>query len=594
MANVFGSIPVPRKGRTNFDLSHSLAGTFSLSDLQPVLFLDALPGSSYRINVFNLTKLETLIAPAMQQVNASLLTFKVPKRLCFNRFKDWYSGGSDGMTDAEKPHFNLFEIIDEIENITEDWSLSDKKDLVRDIFGPGSLWNYLGLPCPLEFDSSTGVWDVPSFLSVESFYSSNPQAYEQDGFIDAMPFIAYWLLHDEYFMDQTLNKRMFVNEHNLEIGTIKFDWSNGNERISFDAEGNTIADGGRFGTDIFLVLNQLFKRAWRKDYFTSALPTPQRGPEVSFDVFNGKELPITGKTTLNVENEGPIGASYEVVSGEDYNNKLSAIGDGPALEVSTPGLNVDLSGLSPITITAFRNLFKLQAFLEKNNVAGGRFIETILAHWGERVPDFTVQRPVHVRSTSIPVQVSEITAMANSEGLNPQLGDQAGRAKGMGNLGKISVYTQEPCFIFSLYCVTVPPSYANQGIPRIFQHITRFDEPWTDFQHIGEQAIKNRELYFDWTSKGTAYNNQDFGYQQRFSEYKYLPDRIVGDFQTNLSFWTMARMFNELPYLNEDFVTHNPDARIFAVKAKRPVTASFYFDIKCKLKLSRYSTPKLT
>lgn len=600
--NVFGSIPVPKKGRTNFDLSHSLAGTFSMSDLQPVLFLDCLPGTSYRIKVWNLTKLETLIAPAMQQVNASLLTFKVPKRLCFKFFKEWYSGGPEGTSEVQKPHWNLFSLLSTILTISSSWSIAAKDEWIMSLFGPGTLWNYLGLPCPVEYNSVTGVWQVipASSLAIERGSVDSSGNYKDSGYIDAMPFIAYWLLHDEYFMDQTLGKRMFVTEGDLKMNDqFHYTFTYGGSTLWDTTTDEVVGEGGELSVDSFLVLNQMFKRAWRKEYFTSALPTPQRGPEVKLDMFAGS-VPVQQDDEVQLTATNSLGAADTVVAGSDTGDRLGVGTDPLNIEIhssSTPavtGLSVDLSGLSPITIAAFRNLFKLQAFLEKNNVAGGRFIETILAHWGERVPDFTVQRPVHVRSTSIPVQISEITAMANSSGVNSQLGDQAGRAKGMGNIGSFRIYTQEPSFVFSLYCVTVPPAYASQGIPRIFQHVTRFDEPWTDFQHIGEQAIKNRELFLDWKGVEDNYNQEDFGYQQRFSEYKYLPDRIVGDFQTSLAYWTMARMFNQLPYLNEDFVTHQPDPRIFAVQMSRPITASFYFDIKAKQKLSKFSTPKLT
>lgn len=349
----------------------------------------------------------------------------------------------------------------------------------------------------------------------------------------------------------------------------------------------------------------MFNRAWRKDYFTSALPTPQRGPEVTLSLAGeapvnipaqdfGIDSPVFTNSDSNVI-EGP--ASFNSTSPHAATmrdeNDVDITG---VMGESTPlSGTADLSNLSPITIVAMRNLFKLQAFLEKNNVAGGRYIESLLAHWGERVPDYTVQRPQFVRATSLPVQIMEVTATANSQGVNSLVGDQAGRARTQGNLGFVHLYTQEPSFIFGLYCVTAPPSYAGQGIPRIFQHQTRYDEPWTEFQHIGEQAIKTRELYFDFSDMSeTGSNGLDFGYQQRYSEYKFMPDRVVGYFQTNLAYWHMARMFNSTPYLNDDFVTQHLDPRIFAVQNSHPVTADFWFDIKAKIKLSKYSTPKLS
>ena len=656
--NPFGSVPVPKKGRTNFNESFELSGTFPLSKVCPVCFIDSLPGSSWKINAFNLTRLETLIAPAMQRVDASILWFKMPKRLLFKHFKKWYSGGEDGDDDHQKPHIYLKYTVDQIrETILDDVGvdyLDVCEELTQIIFGPGTLWNYIGLPVPLKYNSSIGQWEV---LSIADWDLSSAEQIDSD-YIDIMPLMAYNFLYDCYFRDQTLNESIFVEGEEQDF-TINSGWyshvfSNsagikkyrfyfgprdkqvtiqGVTDISFWSDDQNLFDGGQIRVGNFLCLLNLYNRAWKKDYFTSALPTPQRGPEVKLGLAGNAPVSVGGIQEISLLNQTGISMHLDdpVIQGVDNfdsQSNLYATQDGTLPnEFRSPlaldGVNIeqirgavgsevsgvptfkqdgitrnglvgtaDLSGVSPITITALRNLFKLQSFLEKNNVAGGRYIESILAHWGERVPDFTVQRPQFIRATKLPVQISEVIATANSSGTSSIVGDLAGRARTQGNLGKVSIYTQEPSFIFGLYCVTAPPSYAGQGIPRIFQHITRFDEPWPDFQHIGEQAIKLRELYYDFASSDIQ--DEDFGYQQRFSEYKFMPDRVVGDFQTSLAFWHMARMFNKPPRLNGDFVTQNLDPRIFAVQSGRPVTAGFYFEASAKLKLSKYSTPKLT
>lgn len=625
--NPFGSVPVPKKGRTNFNESHSLSGTFPLSKMIPVVHIDSIPGSAWNIDVYNLTKLETLIAPAMQQVDASILWFKVPKRLVFKNFKKWYSGGEDGKDDHQKPHIHLQNILNVIMN---DFPADDRDFFINLLFGPGSLWDYIGLPCPIEYNVSTGIWQIIPSASINSeSASSDPDdrgGVDPDSdFVDMIPFMAYHYIYDCYFRDQTLSESFFVDaeEGNFEINKfmvidavedVYYFGPESKEEPGVDVAYYTsdfdISEGGELEFADFVLLSQLFRRAWRKEYFTSALPTPQRGPEVSLNLFEDAQIPV--------EYDGSplkVGMVSNPAAGSSYTGALEGASPlGPALnetdlrfENTTPstddnkvkvvssGASVDLSGLSPITIVALRNLFKLQAFLEKNNVSGGRYIETILAHWGERIPDFTVQRAQFVRATTLPVQISEVTATANTSGVNSLVGDQAGRGRVQGNLGYVHMYTQEPSVIFGLYCVTAPPKYANQGIPRQFQHTTRFDEPWTDFQHIGEQAIKTRELYYPFKAAKMGYAlNEDFGYQQRYSEYKFMPDRVVGDFKTSLSYWHMARMFNGIPRLNESFITQNLDPRIFAVQGERPVTADFYFKIKAKLKLSKYSTPKLS
>lgn len=612
----FDSVPVAKKGRTLFDESHEVSGTFPLSYANPVFCTETIPGDSWNINVFNTTKLETLIAPAMQRVNASLMWFKAPKRLLFRHFKKWYSGGEDGEDKHEKPHIYLMQFAKDLLTFCNSKSMTPAQILnfTNDLFGPGSLWNYLALPVPLSYNSNTGAWTVTSLMLWQIPLNESDRKSESN-YIDIMPIMFYHMIYDQYFRDQTLSQKAYED---ADEGVLKVQedyhkrWtdSNGTSFTFGSVSGVDLAEGGEVATMDLVRLLFKFKRAWKKDYYTSALPTPQRGPEVTIGITE-EEAPVSltgsGELTYRAENastqtviDSATTPELDRAADEQSDHKFNLVvedTDGGYHQVGladVQGLTADLSGLSPITISAFRNLFKLQAFLEKNNVAGGRYIETILAHWAERVPDFTVQRAQHIRSTSMPVQISEVTATAYSSGVQAQLGDQAGRAKTVGNLGRLHVYTQEPSFIMGLYVVGAPPKYAGQGIPKMYQRITRFDEPWTDFQHIGEQAIKNRELYYDFRSATPEYNNGDFGYQQRFSEFKYMPDRVVGYFQTSLAYWHMARMFSAPPALNGQFVEQNLDERIFAIQNDHPVTADFYFQITAKRKLSKFSTPKIS
>lgn len=607
--DIFQSIPVGRIGRTNFNLSHQLTGNFKEAICYPVFCEETQPGSIYRIKVWNISKLETLIAPAMQRTNASLLWFKMPKRLCMRNFKKWYTGGIDGNASVEKPYILLKSIQDWwVQNISEQFD-EDEKNLIFDyFFGPGSLWQMVGLPLPVQFNQNG------TYLRI---FPDDWTSAVTSQMIDLIPFIAYQRIYDEYFRDQTLSESVFVSEEDYPIFNINREIKIEGTDLVLHSSGINVFDGGEFEFADIITLFALFRRAWQKDYYTSAQPTPQRGPEVTLDMFQGKDIPVEipeGQIILSgvgdtnqirvqsgISIDYPEATSGDVVVGPsnsqgwsslnlDYEGDIGHVNQIRATRDALSG-TADISGLSPITISAFRNLFKLQAFLEKNNVAGGRFIEYILAHWAERIPDFTVQRPVFVRATSIPVVVSEVTATANSEGVNSQLGDQAGRAKGQGNLGNVNIYTQEPSIIIGIYVVTPPPSYVTQGIPKKFQRMTRWDEPFPEFQHIGEQAIKQKELYLDWS--GNTDPEDEFGYQQRYSELKYLPDRVVGDFATNLAYWNQARIFTSVPRLNQTFIEANPSDRIFAVQNQKPVLADFWFDIECSMKLSKFSTPKL-
>ena len=204
MSDVFGSVPVPKKGRTNFNESHSVSGSFPMTQLIPVFCTETIPGDRWDINVFNLTKLETLIAPAMQRIDASLLWFKIPKRLLFRHFKKWYSGGEDGQDSHEKPHFYIWQFAYDLLNWAISYPLTSVQiQYVTDLlFGAGSLWQYLGLPVPLQYDDSTGVWSV---LSLNDWDIDRYNLKLDDAYIDLMYIMGYHMLYDQYFRDQVLN-----------------------------------------------------------------------------------------------------------------------------------------------------------------------------------------------------------------------------------------------------------------------------------------------------------------------------------------------------------------------------------------------------
>ena len=619
--DIFGSIPVGKLGRTNFNLSHQLTGNFKEGLVYPVFCEDSLPGDSWKIKTYNISRLETLISPAMQRTDASLLWFKIPKRLLMRHFKKWYTGGTDGQANLEKPYITIGSILTFFDNeVLSDEFATDQvvKDLTEFLFGAGSLWQMLGLPIPYDYSQTTPKI-IPPFEKSGDEWIQVWDGELLDQKIDILPFIAYGALYDEFFRDQTLSEPVFVDDisefPNLNPAR-SYHFVSGQFEIDLKSIRVNVFEGGEFDFSDLLSLFILFRRAWQKDYFTSALPTPQRGPEVTLDVFaDAQQVPINlsgGDVTIGstVDKDLQFGFSgapgipdaSEIITGTSETKWAKLYESDSAKQINsitgvfgnnTTG-TADLSGLSPITIAAFRNLFKLQAFLEKNNVAGGRFIEFILAHWAERVPDFTVQRPVFVRATKLPITVSEVvsTASTGSGDMNDLVGDLAGRAKGQGDLGSLHIYTQEPSIILGLYCVTIPPAYASQGIPKKFQRFTRWDEPYAEFQHIGEQAILNKEIFVNWKDEQSVLESE-FGYQQRYSEFKYLPDRVVGDFATSLAYWNQARIFTEAPALNQTFIEQDPSQRIFAVNGEKPVIADFWFQITCKRKLSKFSTPKL-
>lgn len=341
-------------------------------------------------------------------------------------------------------------------------------------------------------------------------------------FVSALPFAAYQMIYNEYYRDQNL-----INEVNYKL-------SDGSNTLSGD-------------------LPILRKRAWQHDYFTSALPWAQKGPAV--DIPLGQiEIPM-----LEVGINNGIGTS---ITGTPDGLNLSGFSE-PLLPqdvlVSQGGINAEVE---PTTINDLRRAFKLQEWLELAARGGTRMKEWLKTFFDVDAEDQRLQRPEYITGTKSPIIISEVLNATGEDGGLPQ-GNMAGHGMGVtsGQYGKY--YCKEHGFIIGIMSVLPLPAY-QQGIPKHYLKNDQFDYFWKQFAHIGEQEILNKELYVDHSDP-----NGIFGYTPRYSEYKYTPSRVAGDFKTSLNYWHLGRIFNSSPNLNKDFIEMNghteSNQRIFAV-----------------------------
>ncbi|EHY3136939.1 hypothetical protein K4C27_003575 [Escherichia coli] len=423
--------------------------------------------------------------------------------------------------------------------------------------------------------------------------------------VSALPFRAYNLIYNEWYRDENL-----INSAPLPLG---------------DEEETGLASF------------PLRKRAKRHDYFTSALPWPQKGegveiglgvpPSYSLDFpqyangmpFNFSQFTIASghepsgnyeSRKLAVRKTGdsvpdyymamyPTNGPYSndtIVNTFPYNGPSLAGTDVFAgFDPNNPPVSIKKSGgevVDNLTINSLRQAFQLQRLLERDARGGTRYIEIIRSHFGVISPDARVQRPEYLGSGSFDININPVLQNSATTDASPQGNLAAYGVSGGVNRGFSHSFV-EHCFVIGLVSVRADLTY-QQGIPRMFSRQTRFDFYWPALAHLGEQAILNKEIY----AQGNDQDDAVFGYQERYAEYRYRPSQITGKLRStdpqSLDVWHLAQRFDSLPALNQEFIEENPPMkRVLAVQDEPQFIMDAFFDLKCVRPMPVYSVPGL-
>lgn len=569
--NRFSQIPNSSIQRSIFDRSHDYKTTMDAGYLIPFFVDEVLPGDTFKLRVNAFVRMNTLIAPFMDNVFMDTFFFFVPTRLVWD---NWQRFCGEQKNPGDSTDFLIP-------------SLSG-----TNTFSNGSIFDYMGLPTGVSLDPGNSP-------------------------INALPFRAYNLIYNEWFRDENL------------IDSIPVLTSDGPDPVS-----NYI----------------LRKRAKRHDYFTSALPWPQKGPSVDvgltgnapvkgfeqstnwvFGTSNGsnpagylagigtnynglddniclhgwinQEMFTSGGdgSVVQFENLGSWGnqplivkdpsteSNYHPISGI-FGKEFSFTG---ALKPSNPdSVYADLSGVSAITINDLRQAFQIQKFYEKWARGGSRYTETLRVMFNVISPDARLQRPEYLGGTHSRVNVVPTAQTSSTDSVSPQSNLSAFGVLGDSAHGFNKSFVEHG-YVIGLVCLRADITY-QQGLNRMWSRRQLFDFYWPTLAHLGEQVVYNKEIY----TQGTADDNGVFGYQERYAEYRYKPSMITGklrstDAQT-LDVWHLAQKFDTLPKLNQDFIEENPPInRVIAVQNEPQFFADFWFDLKTSRPMPVYSVPGL-
>lgn len=548
----FSDAPAMYMKRTKFDRSHVYKTTFDSGKLIPVFVDEVLPGDTTRMSVNYFARLATPIKPIMDNIYLDWFFFFVPNRLVWEHWQNF-------CFEQEDPDDSTDYVIPTI------YSHSSTENLLI-----GSLWDYFGLPVNTTHDISG---------------------------ISALPFRAVYLIWNEWFRDENLQK------------SVKIQKGDANEILDF----SRISDqpSWLFGTDGDLIAGYACPpRGKRHDYFTSALPWTQKGPGVSVGLAGTapisliSDAKVVPNTVSQYFNQAGVTSLKTPQQGVNSVFSSSPSSSNTALNLQTPisvsaqqgianNFYANLDESSIFTINSLRTAFQMQKFYERLARGGSRYTEVLRSFFGVVSPDARLQRPEFLGSFTKMVNVNPIAQTSATDNTSPQ-----GNLSAYGvTAAKFHGFTKsfvEHGYVFGFVCARADLTY-QQGINKMWLRSTVYDFYWPTFAHLGEQAIELREIY----AQGTEADDKVFGYQERYAEYRYKPSQITGKFRSSvvngsLDKWHLSQFFKNAPTLNEEFIVENPPIeRIIAVPSEPEFLLDIGFRYTTVRPMPMFGTPGL-
>ena len=544
----FSDAPAMYMRRTKFDRSHVYKTTFNSGKLIPVFVDEVLPGDTTRMSINYFARLATPIKPIMDNIYLDWFFFFVPNRLVWEHWQNF-------CFEQEDPDDSTDYVIPAVTAAG-----NSENGYV------GSLWDYFGLPV-----NTTGNLSG----------------------ISALPFRAVYLIWNEWFRDENLQKSVKIQKGDAnEV----LDSSRASDQPSWVfSSGTTIVKGLACPP-----------RGKRHDYFTSSLPWTQKGPGVEIPL--GTSAPIHGLSVSTVSNlvtstgsvsayqnsYFPDGSSrYGLVTSANNAGKTAISNNVAAASGNVSDIYADLSTATSYTINSLRTAFQMQKFYERLARGGSRYTEVLRSFFGVVSPDARLQRPEFLGSFTKMVNVNPIAQTSATDDTSPQ-----GNLSAYGvTAAKFHGFTKsfvEHGYIIGFVCARADLTY-QQGINKMWLRSTVYDFYWPTFAHLGEQAIELREIY----AQGSEADTTVFGYQERYAEYRYKPSQITGKFRSsvtggNLDVWHLSQFFSNAPALNEEFITENPPVkRIIAVQDEPEFLLDIGFRYTTVRPMPMFGTPGL-
>lgn len=540
----YSQVPHANVPRARFKRDYSLLTTMNEGDLVPIYCDEVLPADTAKIDLNALMRMSTPLYPVMDNCYCDFYFFFVPSRLLWEHFEN-LMGQNDSTFWAEPVEYTTPKVTSKT-----GWEV-------------GTIADYMGIP--------TGVKNLS---------------------VNALPFRAYAKIWNEWFRDENLQQPTKVDKSDT---THTYD----NAKEEDNNEINRAQIGGK-----------PLKVCKYKDYFTSCLPSPQKGEAV--------KLPLTGNANVIALINGEPDDSrvyfrdgYPSTIGETKysygNNEISASGkgsvytlNGATKETGTAGgafneLYADMSSVTAATINELRQAIAVQHILERDARTGTRYKEYLQGAWGVTSPDARLDRSEYIGGYRLPININQVIQTSSTDSTSPQ-GNTAAFSMTTMSRNMATYSATEHGFILGLAAVRVDHSY-QQGLARMWTRSTRFSYYDPMLANLGEQAVLNQEIY----AQGTAVDEEVFGYQEAWADYRYHTNMITGEMRSTyaqtLDAWHYADKYTELPILSSKWIKEGKENidRTIAVQSNnsRQFICNFYFDQTWTRAMPIYSLPGL-
>jgi len=538
--------------RSRFDRSSSVKLSFNVGDVIPFYVDEVLPGDSFQIRTSKVVRMQTLLTPLMDNIYLDTYFFFVPNRLTWEHWKQFNGENTESawipQTEYQVPQLTA---------PASGWSV-------------GTIADYMGIP--------TGVKNLS---------------------VNALPFRAYALIMNEWFRDQNLTDPLNIPVDDATVQGVN--------------TGTYVSDVVKGGLP--------FKASKYHDYFTSCLPAPQKGPDVTIQTAQLGNAPVVPmnkpvpKDLLNYpynvyipSGNSDFEAGYHAGSvhknafgGAYWLSDTGSSGLDSTIDNGVVGYPANLwaqfdNTVSVATINELRTAFQIQKLYERDARGGTRYIEILKSHFGVTSPDARLQRPEYLGGNRVPININQVIQQSSTaEGTTP-LGDTAAYSLTTDVHGDFMKSFVEHGFVIGVMVARYDHTY-QQGIERFWSRKSRFDYYWPVLANIGEQAVLNKEIY----AQGNAQDNEVFGYQEAWADYRYKPNRVAGEMRSayaqSLDVWHLGDDYSQLPKLSDQWIREDKANvnRVIAVSDQNAnqLFADIYIQNRTTRPMPLYSIPGL-